>query len=238
MTMPQGPSELARDLGHVQLFDGLAADVLTRILAQAHSKAIGAGERFFHEGDPADAFFVLTRGRVKLTQLTPEGHQVVLRIIGAGEAFGGAGAFGDLTYPTSAEAIEPGVALLWTSSAMRQLLETEPKLALNAVRFVAGRLHDLQRRHRQLMTERVERRVARAVLRLVHEAGRRVDVGVEIDFPVSRQDLAEMTGTTLYTVSRLLSAWEERGILQSGRQRIILTKPHALVALAEDLPER
>jgi cAMP-binding proteins - catabolite gene activator and regulatory subunit of cAMP-dependent protein kinases len=88
------------------------------------------------------------------------------------------------------------------------------------------------------MTERVERRVARALLRLVQEAGRRVDAGVEIDFPVSRQDIAEMTGTTLYTVSRLLSSWEERGIVRSGRQRIILTTPHALVALAEDLPER
>ena len=150
---------------------------------------------------------------MKLTQLTPEGHQVVLRIIGAGDAFGGAGAFGDETYPVGAEAVEPAAALVWTSGTMRQLLETEPRVALNAVQFVASRLHDLQRRHRQLMTERVERRVARALLRLVQEAGRRVDAGIEIDFPLSRQDIAEMTGTTLYTVSRLLSAWEERGIV-------------------------
>jgi CRP-like cAMP-binding protein len=230
--------ELARQLGRVPLFQGLAADVLTRVRDQAHARVVGAGEPFFVEGDKAEEFFVLTSGRVKLTQLTPEGHQVVLRIVGAGDAFGGAGAFGDLTYPIGAEAVEPAVALVWTSTAMRQLMETEPRVALNAVQFVAGRLHDLQRRHRQLMTERVERRVARAVLRLVHEAGRRVDAGVEIDFPVSRQDIAEMTGTTLYTVSRLLSSWEERGIVQSGRQRITLTNPHALVALAEDLPER
>ena len=238
MTIPHDTPALARQLGHVPLFQGLAVDVLARIGGQAHSKAIGTGELFFNEGDQAEAFFVLTSGRVKLTQLTPEGHQVVLRIIGAGDAFGGAGAFGDLTYPISAEAVEPAVALVWTSSTMRQVLETEPRVTLNAVQFVAGRLHDLQRRHRQLMTERVERRVARALLRLVHEAGRRVDAGVEIDFPVSRQDIAEMTGTTLYTVSRLLSSWEERGIVRSGRQRIILTKPHALVVLAEDLPER
>ena len=238
MTLPHDTAELARQLGHVPLFQGLTADVLASIRGQAHSKAIGTGELFFNEGDHAEAFFVLTSGRVKLTQLTPEGHQVVLRIIGAGDAFGGAGAFGDLTYPVGAEAVEPAVALVWTSGTMRQLLETEPRVALNAVQFVAGRLHDLQRRHRQLMTERVERRVARALLRLVQEAGRRVDAGVEIDFPVSRQDIAEMTGTTLYTVSRLLSSWEERGIVRSGRQRIILTTPHVLVALAEDLPER
>ena len=190
-------SAICHQLDNAPLFQGLAADVLARIRDQAHSKAVGMGELFFNEGDDAQAFFVLTSGRVKLTQLAPEGHQVVLRIIGAGDAFGGAGAFGNLTYPVGAEAVEPAVALAWTSDTMRQLLETEPTVALNAVQFVAGRLHDLQRRHRQLMTERVERRVARALLRLVQEAGRRVDAGVEIDFPVSRQDIAEMTGTTL-----------------------------------------
>jgi CRP-like cAMP-binding protein len=237
MTLQPDTRDLARRFDHVRLFQGLAADVLTRIRAQAHTKSLGAGELFFSEGDPAEAFFVLTSGRVKLTQLTPEGHQIVLRIIGPGDAFGGAGAFGDLTYPISAEAVEPAVALVWSSRTMRQVLESEPKVTLNALQFVADRLHDLQRRYRQAMTERVERRVARALLRLVQEAGRRVDAGVEIDFPISRQDLAEMTGTTLYTVSRLLSSWEERGIVRSGRQRIILATPHALVALAEDLPE-
>jgi CRP/FNR family transcriptional regulator, nitrogen oxide reductase regulator len=111
-------------------------------------------------------------------------------------------------------------------------------VAVNALHVVAERLHDVERRYRQAMTERVERRVARALLRLVHDAGRRVDDGVEVAFPVSRQDIAEMTGTTLFTVSRLLSAWEEQGIVRGGRQRIVLRKPHAMVSIAEDLPER
>jgi CRP-like cAMP-binding protein len=228
----------ARQLAHVPLFQGLAEDTLARIAGLAHAKSLEPGEWFFREGAQAKAFFVLTSGRVKLTQLTAEGHQVVLRLIGPGEAFGGVGAFGDPTYPISAEAVEPSIALAWTSTTMGHLLETESRIAVNAVRFVAGRLHDLQRRYRQAMTERVERRVARALLRLVHDAGRRVNAGIEISFPVSRRDIAEMTGTTLYTVSRLLSAWEERGIVQSGRQHIVLVEPHALVAIAEDLPSR
>ena len=87
------------------------------------------------------------------------------------------------------------VSLPLCTAAVALIPFFDARLAFNAVQFVVGRLHDLQRRHRQLMTERVERRVARALLRLVHEAGRRVDAGVEIDFPVSRQDIAEMTGT-------------------------------------------
>jgi CRP/FNR family transcriptional regulator, nitrogen oxide reductase regulator len=234
----QDVAEIARRLLHVPLFEGLALDSLAQVVSLSYPKQADAGKFFFIEGDQADEFLVLTAGRVKLTQLTPDGQQVVLRLIGPGDAFGGVGAFGDPTYPISAAAVEKAAALAWNSATMRQLLETQNQIALNALCFVANRLHDLQRRYRQAMTERVERRVARALLRLVHEAGRRVDKGIEIDFPISRQDIAEMTGTSLFTVSRLLSGWEERGIVKSGRQRIVLTNPHALVAIADDIPDR
>ena len=234
--VPHNATQLVCQLATVPLFKGLTPDILKPIIALGHSTSMQAGTFFFSEGDHAEQFFVLTSGRVKLTQLTPEGHQVVLGHIGPGDAFGGVGAFGDPSYPVSAETVESSVALAWTSGTMQHVLETHPIVAINAIRFVADRLHDLQRRYRQLMTERVERRVARALLRLVRDAGRRVDTGVEIDFPVSRQDIAEMTGTTLYTVSRLMSSWEERGILSGGRQHIVLLRAHALVAIAEDLP--
>jgi CRP/FNR family transcriptional regulator, nitrogen oxide reductase regulator len=233
---PHEPPELGRQLATVPLFNGLEPDVLRPIIALGHLTSMAAGTCFFREDDEAERFFVLTSGRVKLTQVTPEGHQVVLGHIGPGDAFGGVGAFGGPTYPVSAEAVEPSIALAWTSGTMQHVLTSHPTVAVNAIRMVAGRLHDLQRRYRQLMTERVERRVARALLRLVRDAGRRVGTGVEIDFPVSRQDIAEMTGTTLYTVSRLMSSWEERGILSGGRRRIVLLKAHSLVAIAEDLP--
>jgi CRP-like cAMP-binding protein len=230
--------EIASRLAHVSLFKGLSSEALGRVVGLAHARQLEAGKFFFKEGDQAETFYVLTSGRVKLTQLTSDGHQVVMRLVNPGDAFGGVGAFGEPTYPVSAEAIEPSLVLVWMTATMRRLLESEPTIAINALHFVAGRLHDLQQRYRQVITERVERRVARAVLRLAQDAGRRVEAGIEIAFPVSRQDIAEMTGTTLYTVSRALSAWEERGIVRSGRQRIVLTKPDALVAIAEDLPER
>jgi CRP-like cAMP-binding protein len=90
---------------------------------------------------------------------------------------------------------------------------------------------------REMATERVERRVARALLRLAREAGKRTEAGIEIAMPLSRQDVAEMTGTTLYTVSRLLSAWEQDGLVETGRQRVVIKQAHALVKIAEDLPD-
>jgi CRP/FNR family transcriptional regulator, nitrogen oxide reductase regulator len=230
---PEVP-DVRHQLAESPLFKGVDAVTLARIIGLGHLRHKSAGECYFTEGRPADEFFVLTTGRVKLTQVTAEGNQVVLRLIAPGDIFGGAGAFGDPAYPTSAEAVEPSTARAWTSTVMRHVLETEPGVTLNAVHVIAGQLYDLQRRYRQLMTERVDRRVARALLRLVREAGRRVDEGVEIDFAISRQDIAEMTGTTLYTVSRLISAWEDRGILSGGRQHIVLLNADALVAIAQD----
>jgi CRP-like cAMP-binding protein len=88
-----------------------------------------------------------------------------------------------------------------------------------------------------MSTQQVEQRVAHALLRLAKQSGKKLDRGIEIDFPISRQDIAQMTGTTLHTVSRILSGWEQRGLVESGRQRIILRDPHGIVVLAERSPD-
>jgi CRP-like cAMP-binding protein len=223
------------DLSGVPLFKGLAPGELREVASAAHEVTRSAGDHFFEQGAPADVFYVLTAGRVKLTQITPEGHQVVLRLVGPGQPFGGVAAFGQPVYPIGAEAIEASTALGWDGHAMARLLSAHAPLAINALHFVASRLRDVQDRYRELVTERVERRVARALLRLARDAGKKVEAGVLIDVPLSREDLAEMTGTTIYTVSRLISNWEDKGLVEAGRQRIVIRKPHGLVVIAEDL---
>jgi CRP/FNR family transcriptional regulator, nitrogen oxide reductase regulator len=222
-------------LNRVPLFAGLKAEACHDIAAAAHVRTAEAGAIFFHEGDAAAAFYVVQTGSVKLTQLTPEGHQVVLRLIGAGEAFGGVAIYGGSSYPVTAEAVTAVTVYEWAGGLMAELLARYPVLALNTLRFVAGRLHDLQIQYRQLATEKVDRRIARALVRLVEQSGRRIERGVLIDLPLSRDDIAQMTGTTLYTVSRTVSRWEADGILELGRQRIVIRKPHALVSIADDL---
>ena len=219
----------------VALFAGLEPGALPRIRAAAHVRTVEAGVVFFREGDPAAAFFVLDAGSVKLTQLTAEGHQVVLRLVAPGDAFGGVAAFGGTTYPITAEAVTEATAFEWPGPVMADLMDRYPRLALNALRFVAARLHELQVQYRQLATEKVERRVARALLRLVQQAGRRVEAGVLIDLPLSRDDIAQMTGTTLYTVSRIISHFEARGIVEAGRQRMVIRDARALLNVADDL---
>ena len=229
------PSSHIDLLKPVALFSGLDGPALRSVSDAARIRETKAGLSFFREGDPAESFFIVQSGSVKLTQVTPEGHQVVLRLIGAGDPFGGVAAFGGGAYPVSAEAVTDVTALEWPGPVMASLMETYPKLAINAVRFVAARLHELQVQYRQLATEKVERRVARALLRLGEQAGRRTEAGILIDLPLSREDIAQMTGTTLYTVSRIISRFEADGLVEAGRQHIVIRDVQALTSIADDL---
>ena len=224
-------------LSKAALFRGLSRPAMEALCAAAVLKQVARDGYFLHQGEPATIFYILLQGRVRLTQVTPEGHQVIVSVLGPGDGLGIIVALSNMAYPVSAEAIEDCLALAWTAEAIRQQMLQTPQLALNGMTMLAHHFVEAQDRYRELATERVERRVARAVLRLVRQAGKRIPEGILIDIPLSRQDLAEMTGTTLYTVSRILSDWEQKGLVSTGRERVVLCKSHELVIIAEDLLE-
>ena len=215
------------------MFAGLEASKLDEILKQAQSVRYPKGTNVFDQDAVAKSFFVLLHGHLRVTKLTPNGQQVVVRFVAPGEIFGIAKAIGCTTYPGTATAVVDSVALVWPSAAWPRLVERNPALAANALQTVGSRLQEAHTRVVEMSTEQVERRVAHALLRLAKQAGRRVEEGVQIDFPISRQDVAEMTGTTLHTVSRIISAWEDQGWVEGGRQKIVIREAHKLFVLAE-----
>ena len=229
-------TEFTRLLAQSQPFRGLHAADLQAVLQAAHRRQVERNAFFFHQGDPAIEFYVLIQGEAKLTQVTPEGHQMLVRFVGPGECFGGVAALINADYTLSAQAVEDCLALTWDGETLAQLMERYPRIALNVMAVQAGQYRQLLDRYQQLVTERVERRVARTLLRLAGQVGQKAEDGVLIGLPLSREDLAEMTGTTLYTVSRILSRWERQGLVEAGRERVLVHLPHALVAIAEDLP--
>lgn len=232
----EASSDLLELLARSPLFRGADRMELEAALAVASRRRLEKGEFFFHQDEPADFFYVIVEGQVRLSQLTPEGHQVIIHFMGPGDGMGIIVALSNTYYPLSAEAVTACLALRWDYESTIRLMEQHSRLALNGLRLVASRFQDLQDRYRELSTERVERRIARVLLRLARQTGQRTDRGVLIDLPLSRQDLGEMTGTTLYTVSRTLSGWEQQGLIETGRERIVIREPHSLVSIAEDLP--
>jgi CRP-like cAMP-binding protein len=125
------------------------------------------------------------------------------------------------------------VELQWPARVAKELLHKHPEIALNAFRIVERRLREMECRLRELSNEAVDQRIAHALLRLVRKVGRQVAHGVEVPFPLSRQDLADMSGTTLHTVSRTLGVWESQGLVKRGRRRVTIVEASSLAAIAE-----
>lgn len=233
--MPLTQDETAL-LSETSLLRGLSDSELQAVLVEARIRRYSDGAFFFLESDPAENSFILLDGKVKLGQLTEVGQQVILGYLIPGRVFGIISILTKVTYPVSAQAVGECRALVWDQATLNRLMDDYPRMGLNALRIMAGQIREFQNTIRDLSTKRVEQRIARAVLRLARQSGRKIEEGVLIDLPLTRQDLAEMTGTTLYTVSRVLTEWENQRLVQSKRQRVVICDPHGLVTIGEDLP--
>lgn len=214
-------------------FAGVDGQDLEMILSRARSARFAKNSAVFSQGETATSFFLLLSGHIRVVRASPEGHQVIARYINEGELFGIAMAMGIENYPATAMAAVDCVALIWPNSVWHEFQSRIPAFSASAYGTIGARLRDTQEQVLALSSQQVEQRVAHALLRIVRQSGRKTADGIEIDFPISRQDIAEMTGTTLHTVSRLLSAWEEEGLVRSGRQKVVITDPHTLVLVAE-----
>ena len=213
-------------------FSRLDRAQIREILGQATPRRYPEGEAVFSEGLPADRFFLLLDGYIRVIRTSPEGLQVIALHISPGQLLGIAPALGIDTYPATAQAASESLALSWPVRLWGTFIERYDGFATETYRTVGARLGEFQTRVTELATQAVEARVAAALLRMANQSGLKTEKGIEIAFPVTRADIAEMTGTTLHTVSRLLAAWERDGIVASTRRRIIVTAPHQLVVLS------
>jgi len=220
------------------LFKEVSPDGFKQVMETGVLRSIEEDGFFFLQGDPATHAYVLVEGRVKMIQITPNGQQITLRIMTPGQTYGGIALLNPRAgYPATAQAVEDSSALAWDTAHLRQLVENEPSISLNVMSLMHGYISELQERQKALVTDRVDQRIARVLLKLAAQSGTKIDEGVLIDLPITRQDIAEMSGTTLYTVSRTLNEWNRGGLLEIGRERVVICEPHQLVSIADDLVE-
>ncbi|MZR30769.1 Crp/Fnr family transcriptional regulator [Sneathiella litorea] len=219
-------------IADVPPFRGINRENLVELLSKAKSERYEIGRTIFCQGEEAHSFFLLLDGHVRVIKVTPEGDQVIARYISNGELFGIAHALGLERYPANAVTAVDCVMLSWPGKLWGTIIEKYPTFATNTYQTVGSRLQETQNKLVEMATKRVEQRVANAILKLANQTGRKTDEGILIDFPISRQNISEMTGTTLHTVSRILSAWENKGIVKSGRKKITVTEDHQLALLA------
>lgn len=217
-----------------ELFTRIPREKRPEIFDAGQRSFIKAGTILFHEAEAARQCYFVQKGRLKLTKLHLEGKEAIVRYINPGEMTAAVAVFKKNTYPATGSAVEDATVVGWDRPTILKILSDYPSLTINLLSGALDRLEDMQKRYLELCAERVEQRIARTLLRIMRRSGRRTDTGVLIDFRLSRQDLADYTGATLYTVSRILSAWEKKGWISSGREKITVTDPHALVAFADN----
>jgi CRP-like cAMP-binding protein len=227
------PMQFPRTLPSIELFAGLSSTDLEQVLATARIRHMAKETRIFNQGDDADRAYVLLRGSVRISQSGNDGDQVIIRFIGPGETFGTVALFTDRLYPADAAAFADAVITSWSEDALLGLMIRHPQIAVNVIRITGKRLKEAQERVRELSTQRVEQRVARAVLRLAQQAGHHTVDGTAIKFPLRRKDVADISGTTLHTASRILTAWEKAGLLTSENQRLTICKPTEISKIAD-----
>ncbi|PWL17509.1 Crp/Fnr family transcriptional regulator [Falsochrobactrum shanghaiense] len=204
------------------VFSGMEAAAFSQLMSQATHRIVPKNSAVFQQGEEARLFYLLIQGRLKVTQVTADGQQIIVRVVNPGDLFGFAMALGRTDYPGTPSALVDSSVLAWPMEMMSGFMARNPVLAVNTMQMIGSRLDAAHSRIREISTEEVEQRVAHAIIRLLGEAGVKEKGGIRIDFPVSRQDIAELTGTTLHTVSRIISQWQSKGWVEGGRKSLFV----------------
>jgi CRP/FNR family transcriptional regulator, nitrogen oxide reductase regulator len=214
-----------------RIFDGLTDADRGTWLDASSLRLLKRRQALARQGEPAHCFYLVESGLLKLVQVTVDGKELIVRFVSAGEPFGGVVALDGAAYPVTALAAEPSRLRAWPREALGPLLHRYPHVRTNIMREMTAHMTDALTRVRELATERVGQRLAHTLLRLMRQGGRPTPDGMLIPHLLTRQELAELTGTTLYTVSRLLSKWEADGVMQTAGRRLIVRAPRRLQVL-------
>jgi CRP-like cAMP-binding protein len=210
------------------LYRDLSEEDKRRLAEVAEVRSYRKGTAVFVEGDSPDFLFTVVSGRVKVVKMTPSGREVILEILGPGAPLGAVAAYECRPYPASAVALEDTTCILLRRAALFELLERHPSLVRGLLAGLSHRLVQLTSRIAELTSGRVEGRFAQLFLKLSDRMGRPERSGSFIPMPLSRQDLAALTGTTIETCIRVMSRWGKEGVVLTEKDGFVLLDRAAL----------
>jgi CRP/FNR family transcriptional regulator, nitrogen oxide reductase regulator len=227
-------SEANRRVALVQrspVFEGISAEDCREIVSAAQEKCFARRDTLFLEGDPVRQVILLTSGTAKVVQFGHNGTEVILALRGPGDVVGTMGLRSESRHCAMAQTLAPTTALVWDATVFEAISRRYLTLRTNITCILCQQLHELEQRFREISTEKVSVRLSNQLVRLLNQVGHRANGRVEIR--LSREELAQLTGTTLFTVSRLLSDWNQRGIVSTRREVVSVSDFQALAELGE-----
>jgi CRP/FNR family transcriptional regulator, nitrogen oxide reductase regulator len=214
------------------LFAGLTRQQCLEIASCAKARTFARDELLFMQGQPVHNLMLIQAGSVKLTQLSTNGNEVILWMNSEGDVIGEHTDQSWCTHSCSARAMEQCRALTWEYARLQNLVTEYPQIRKNINQILSDRLRELEERFREVATEKVAKRLALTLLRLLKKVGKDNRGGVQIS--LSREELAQMTGTTLFTVSRILSKWGEEGFILPRREAVLVRDAERLGQIGDE----
>jgi CRP/FNR family transcriptional regulator len=219
-------------LARLRLFQRVRPEDRARVAAAGRLQTFARGEEVFQEGDQPHMFVTVVEGRVKIYKRLANGKDLILQIFGVGDPLGAVAVYEGRPYPASAQAIEPTTCLLLPRQAFFSLLEQSPLIVRGVLSGLTLRLIELTERLAELTGAAVEARFARLFLKLGEQFGQQRPNGLFVPFPLSRQELADMTGTTIETCIRIMSRWGRDGVIATERDGFLLVSRRVLEDLS------
>jgi CRP/FNR family transcriptional regulator len=224
---------IAEALGGITVFRRLSLDDRQRLAGAASLRTYDRGTVLFSEGDASDALYTLVSGRVKVFKTTPRGTDVILALFGPGDPVGAVAVYESDPYPASAVTLEPTTCVLIPREAFFALLEAHPTMVRGLLTGLTHRLVELTNRLADLSGGRVEARLARFFLKLATDIGRPRAEGTFVPLVLSRQEIADMIGTTIETSIRTMSRWGKENIVRTEKDGFVIADRPALEALSQ-----
>ncbi|MBI5676096.1 MAG: Crp/Fnr family transcriptional regulator [Nitrospirae bacterium] len=213
---------IIRTLKKCEIFTELTDKELSKISVLFEERSIKKDEYIFMEEDPSGWFYILSSGRVKIVKHSQSGKDIILEIISPGDVFGGVAVLDKKPFPASAQAMEPVSVVRISRRNLFDLMEEHPVLKLAIVKSFSDRLRNAHETLKNIATERVERRIASLLLKLSEKVGIDDKGYKKLDFPLTRQEIAEMVGTTVETCIRSMSKFQKEGRVKSSGGRIFV----------------
>ena len=236
--MPANQDDLDALLAQTPVFKKLTPGDRRTVAEAAILKRYTKGQMIFEQDTPSDAFYTIASGRVKIFKMLPTGKDMILEVFGQGDPLGAVAAYVERPFPASAMALEDTVCVVIPRAAFFRLLEQHPSLVRGLLLGLTVRLVELTNRLAQLSGSRIEPRFARLFIKLADEMGTRERGGTFIPLPLSRQELADMTGTTIETAIRIMSRWGKDDIVKTEKDGFVLVDRRALEEAAEEIGGR
>jgi len=217
-----------QDLKKIHIFEALTDKELKELAPYLRLERRKKKDVVFSEGDPPDWFYIVTEGRVKITKLSQEGKEIILEIIPENDFFGGVAVIRNFKYPANAVAMEDTGLIKVSRQDLLKILDRFPTVMQAVFASLGGRLQESHEAMRSIALEKVIARVAALLLKLAEKSGKKTPEGILVDLKLTKQDIAEMVGTTVETSIRTMSRLKKQGIIEEKEGKVLIKNPARL----------